>query len=408
MKNKLPLTLLGTVAIAGSAAAADHISVHHMNFEEYGDKVRAGDNIVSFEKSFGLDWTLNGEFGYDTVSGASPAWGPTTPSAGNQDLIERGRRTQAAQDATTEVIRAGYDPYRDAYAIQPFELEDKRKSVAANLTYRDRQRNEWTLGANFSQEEDYESIGTNAQVLFYADSSKNRSYTLGGSVLFDKTLAFQQYSNFRNTQAWEDIFTGSFEAGLSQVFTPNFYTTFTLFSGYKSGYLSNHYLTVLREIDINGDGKIGNDEVFLGQDSRPDTRISGGVNIQAFYNVSSRIVVRPRYKFFVDDWGVSSHQIGGKMSINVTDWLTVAPGYFWYTQQGANFYRDPSQPDPSFAATGYATSDLRLGDFNANAYEFGASVKLSSQWRFNALVAYYEQDNGYESRWWVLGATYEY
>ncbi len=87
-------------------------------------------------------------------------------------------------------------------------------------------------------------------------------------MLFDKTLAFQQYSNFRNTQAWEDIFTGSFEAGLSQVFTPNFYTTFTLFSGYKSGYLSNHYLTVLREIDINGDGKIGNDEVFLGQDSR--------------------------------------------------------------------------------------------------------------------------------------------
>ncbi len=75
MKNKLPLTLLGTVAIAGSAAAADHISVHHMNFEEYGDKVRAGDNIVSFEKSFGLDWALNGEFGYDTVSGASPAWG---------------------------------------------------------------------------------------------------------------------------------------------------------------------------------------------------------------------------------------------------------------------------------------------------------------------------------------------
>ncbi|MCG7586187.1 DUF3570 domain-containing protein, partial [Photobacterium sp. OFAV2-7] len=60
------------------------------------------------------------------------------------------------------------------------------------------------------------------------------------------------------------------------------------------------------------------------------------------------------------------------------------------------------------SATGYATSDLRLGDFNANAYELGLSLKVSSQWRLNALAAYYEQSNGYESRWWVLGATYEY
>ncbi|MCW0469723.1 hypothetical protein OH492_14225 [Vibrio chagasii] len=35
--------------------------------------------------------------------------------------------------------------------------------------------------------------------------------------------------------------------------------------------MSNHYLTKLREVDINDDGKIDDDEVFLGQDSRPDT-----------------------------------------------------------------------------------------------------------------------------------------
>ena len=158
----------------------------------------------------------------------------------------------------------------------------------------------------------------------------------------------------------------------------------------------------------DGDGDIGDDEVFLGQDSRPNIRLSGGINVQTFYSVSDRVVVRPRYKFFADDWGVMSHQLGGKMSIKVTDWLMLAPGYSWYTQQGANFFIDPKAADPTFASTGYATSDIRLGDFNANAYELGVSVKLSAKWRMNALAAYYEQSNGYASRWWAVGVTYEY
>lgn len=415
MNKKLTLTLLGTVAVTGivsltpeTAHAADHISLHHMNYEEFDDKVKAGDNILSLEKSIGLNWTITAELGYDTVSGASPSWKKTTPVASYQDQVNRAYSTATAQSQTDQVIRSGKDPYRDGYKVQKSNLEDTRYSASANVTYRDRKRNEWTLGGNYSQEEDYKSMGINGQVLIYADSRKNRSYSIGSSVLFDKTLAFQKYENFENVQKWENIFNGNFEVGLSQVFTPNFYTTFTLYTGYKSGYLSNHYLTVLREIDTNENDKIEDDEVFLGQDSRPDTRLSGGVNIQGFYNINSWIVVRPRYKYFMDDWNVSSHQLGGKFNIKLTDSLTLAPGYSWYTQQGANFYRDPSANDPSFAATGYATSDLRLGDFNANAYELGISMKVFDSWRVNALAAYYKQSNGYESTWWVLGATYEF
>jgi len=415
MNKKLTLTLLGTVAVTGigsmtpgAAHAADHISVHHMSYEEFDDKVKAGDNILSLEKSIGLNWTITAELGYDTVSGASPAWKKTTPVASDQDQINRAYSTATAQSLTDQVIRSGKDPYRDGYKVQKSNLEDTRYSASANVTYRDRKRNEWTLGGNYSQEEDYKSMGINSQVLIYADSRKNRSYSIGSSVLFDKTLAFQKYENFENAQEWENIFNSNFEVGLSQVFTPNFYTTFTLYTGYKSGYLSNHYLTVLREINTSGNDNIEDDEVFLGQDSRPNTRLSGGVNIQGFYNINSWIVVRPRYKYFMDDWNVSSHQLGGKLNIKLTDSLTLAPGYSWYTQQGANFYKDPNASDPSFAATGYATSDLRLGDFNANAYELGISMKVFDSWRVNALAAYYKQSNGYESTWWVLGATYEF
>ncbi len=404
--KKLPITLLSAAAMANIAMAEDHISVHYLNYEEYGDKVSAGDSVISIEQSIGLDWTLNAELGYDTVSGASPSWGPTTPVSGPNDALNRAQKTTLAQSKTDQVIRSGYDPHRSGYEIKKYELEDTRKSVNLSATYRDKKRNEWTLGGNVSKEEDYESLGVNGKGLIYADSAKNRSYSLGGSMLFDQTLAFTKYEDFTNSQEWKDIFTGSIEAGLSQTFTPNLYAIFTGYGGYRSGYLSNHYLTVLREVDVNNNGQIGNDEVFLGQDSRPDTRLSGGINLQAFYSVTDNLVVRPRYKWFQDDWGVMSHQIGGKMSWRINEWITLAPGYFWYNQQGADFYKNPYSSEPSFASTGYATSDLRLGDFTANSYEIGVSFKVLKELRLNVLGAYYEQSNGFEAQWWAIGATY--
>lgn len=406
--KKLPITLLGAAAMANSAMAEDHISQHFLSYKEYDDKVSANDSVISIEKSIGLDWTLNAELGYDTVSGASPSWGPTTPISGPADALARAQKTELAQSKTDQVIRSGYDPHRSGYKVQKYSLEDTRKSVGLSATYRDKKRNEWTLGGNVSKEDDYESLGINGKGLVYADRSKNRSYSLGGSALFDQTLAFTRYANFTNSQQWKDIFTGSIEAGLSQTFTPALYAVFTGYTGYRKGYLSNHYLTVLREIDVNDNNQIDNDEVFLGQDSRPDTRLSGGINVQAFYSVNDDVVVRPRYKWFQDDWGVSSHQIGGKMSWQLNEKFTIAPGYFWYKQQGADFYRDPESSNPSFAATGYATSDLRLGDFTANSYEIGASYKVIKQLRLNILGAYYQQSNGFKAQWWAIGATYAF
>lgn len=406
--KKIPLTLLGAVAVASNALAEEHLSVHYLGYDESDGKVEAGDAIVSFEKNIGLDWTINLEMGYDTVSGATPAWGPTTPSAGPADSAARAAKTLAAQNQTNEVIRAGYDPNKSNYKVQKYNLEDTRKSFSGGFTYRDELRNEWTFGANISKENDYESLGVNGKALIYADSTKNRSYSIGVATLFDKTLTFEKYQASGNSQKWDDIFTGNMEAGLSQTFTPNYYMVFTGYAGYRSGYLSNHYLTVLREVDINNNGTISDDEVFLGQDSRPDTRLYGGINIQAFWTITDEVVVRPRYKWFQDDWNVSSHQIGAKMNWKITDSITLAPGYFWYTQGAASFYRDPSSSDNTFAATGYATSDLRLGDFTANSYEIGLSYRLFKKLRVNVLGAYYKQSNGFEAQWWAAGATYEF
>ena len=164
--KKLPITLLGAAAVANNVMAEDHISVHYLNYQEYDDKVKAGDSIVSIEKSIGLDWTINLEVGYDTVSGASPSWGPTTPIASVADANNRALKTQQAQGMTDQVIRAGYDPNSSNYKVQKYELEDTRQSINGSATYRDELRNEWTFGANYSTEEDYRSLGVNAKGLY--------------------------------------------------------------------------------------------------------------------------------------------------------------------------------------------------------------------------------------------------
>ncbi len=72
---------------------------------------------------------------------------------------------------------------------------------------------------------------------------------------FRSDSAFGKYSlaSSNSGQSWEDIFTGSLEAGLSQTFTPNLYSIFTYaYTGYRSGYLENNHLAaVLRDREVS-------------------------------------------------------------------------------------------------------------------------------------------------------------
>ncbi|MCZ8498759.1 hypothetical protein O9929_14940 [Vibrio lentus] len=87
------------------------------------------------------------------------------------------------------------------------------------------------------------------------------------------------------------------------------------------------------KVDINDDGKIDDDEVFL------RTRFSTGYATLWRYQYPSlsfiirQSKIRPRYKWFMDDWGVMS-PIRRQIVLAVSEWLTLAPGYFWYARCG--------------------------------------------------------------------------
>ena len=80
-------------------------------------------------------------------------------------------------------------------------------------------------------------------------------------------------------------------------------------------------------------------------------------------NLSS---VKLDYRFYDDDWGVTSHTYGAKLNQYVTDEFIVRYRYRYYTQLPAYFYRDEYTAPGGIG--GYQTGDYRLGDFGAHLF----------------------------------------
>lgn len=90
----------------------------------------------------------------------------------------------------------------------------------------------------------------------------------------------------------------------------------------------------------------------------------------AFLHVSqyirNRSSVKMDYRYYTDDWGVSSHTIGGKLNQYVTDEVVVRYRYRYYTQVPAQFFRD--EYTQAGGVSGFRTGDYRLGDYGAHLF----------------------------------------
>jgi hypothetical protein len=82
--------------------------------------------------------------------------------------------------------------------------------------------------------------------------------------------------------------------------------------------------------------------------------------------ITNRSSVKVGYRYYEDDWGVTSHTIGGRLSQYVGDQVVVRYRYRYYTQLPAFFYREEYQH--SGGVDGFQTGDYRLGDYGAHLF----------------------------------------
>lgn len=95
-------------------------------------------------------------------------------------------------------------------------------------------------------------------------------------------------------------------------------------------------------------------------DERRRTDVFAKVS-QYFHNRSS---VRLSYRYYSDDWGVTSHAYGARLHQYVGEHVVARYRYRYYTQTGADFYR-PEYEDAS-GVDGYLTGDYRLAPLSSH------------------------------------------
>jgi len=81
--------------------------------------------------------------------------------------------------------------------------------------------------------------------------------------------------------------------------------------------------------------------------------------------------VKLAYRFYNDDWGITSHELDTRLSQYVTRGLSVRWEYRWYTQTAADFFSNDYTSVNGIG--GFLTGDYRLGPLASHL--FGGSLR---------------------------------
>lgn len=104
----------------------------------------------------------------------------------------------------------------------------------------------------------------------------------------------------------------------------------------------------------------------------PDSRQRRDAFLRVSHALPNRSSVKLQYRFYNDDWGVNSHELGTRLSQYVTRGTSVRWEYRWYTQTPADFWRD--EYTDVGGIDGYRSGDYRLGDLASHL--FGGALRV--------------------------------
>jgi hypothetical protein len=102
----------------------------------------------------------------------------------------------------------------------------------------------------------------------------------------------------------------------------------------------------------------------------PQSRFKVPVGLRFNYYINELVTVRTYYRYYYDDWGVTSHTASIELPVKISDKFTLYPTYRYYIQTAADYFAPYEQ---LFSTDEFYTSDYDLSKFNANQFGFGIS-----------------------------------
>ena len=254
----------------------------------------------------------------------------------------------------------------------------------------------WSSKLSISSEYDYFSVGAGGSLtrLF---NKKNTELTVSASVFIDSWTTIYPVElrpfNNGNTKGLNNPFfndytiTGnvnyspnfngftnkgrnSYSAGLTfvQILSKRMQGALLVDLVQQQGLLSTPFQRVYFK-DVDG-SFIGNFRLADDIEQLPGTRFKAAFGGRLNFYVNEFIVLKSFYRYYTDEWGISSHTTSLEMPIKVSNKFTLYPAYRYYNQTAADYFAPYGE---HLSTSEFYTSDYDLSEYNANQYSIALS-----------------------------------
>ncbi len=351
--------------------AENYVSVEYLQYDESDSRVSVKAPSISASYDIGTDYTIKADFVHDSVSGATPSYLPDSGS-GASSRTNSGDYTHGKQ-----------------------EFDEKRNAYSLLLTTRFENRDELYTGVDYSRESDFDSKTLSLEYMHYTDASHNRSLSLGVAYSYNEILLYD-YDTGSGATAKETSQSISVQAGVTQVLNAKSSVKIAGFMASDDGYLTNPHSLIVR--DYQTDSRLVNE-------IRPDTRLGYGLDIKYITMLNDDISYQLGYRFYNDDWDISSHTINNDFYYKLNKKFTFGAGLRYYTQTQADFYNGSKD---FFTNEVVASSDERLSDFDAFTYKLSVDFRQNDKISYNLGGQFYTQSTGLDATMLTTGIKYRY
>ncbi|HTI92403.1 MAG TPA: DUF3570 domain-containing protein [Puia sp.] len=235
----------------------------------------------------------------------------------------------------------------------------------------ERKGTSFSLGAYYSNEFNYQSIGLSAGAT--KKTKNNGEFGLKLSGYFDQVkLIFPSefepagpYSTGGRDKEHPDYgssprqtYTASFS--FTQVINTRLQAAFLLDLVEQHGYLGLPFHRVFFADGVDSVEKL------------PSNRFKLPIGLRLNYFLGDRIILRGYYRYYIDSWGIQAHTASLEVPVKVTPFFSITPFYRFYTQTAAKYFAPYEQ---HLESNTYYTSNYALSKFSSNF--FGAGFRVA-------------------------------
>lgn len=104
----------------------------------------------------------------------------------------------------------------------------------------------------------------------------------------------------------------------------------------------------------------------------PDSRFKIPFGARLNYFLNDNFILRSYYRFYSDNWGITSHTTSLEVPIKLADAFTLYPTYRFYIQTASDYFYEKER---AVSTNDFYTSDHDLSAYNAHQYGLGVRYK---------------------------------